>query len=128
MHKKNIVIQGLGFVGSAMAVTVASKVNKDSEPLFNVIGIDLPTNEGLNRIDLINSKIFPFKTNDNKLSQELSKAVLQGNLIATCNKDIYKNADIVIVSINCDLDLHKSKEKIITALIKSIDRRYHFLI
>ena len=46
---------------------------------------------------------FPFKTKDTKLNDELSKAVLRGNLKATSQKKTYSEADIIIVSINCDL-------------------------
>ena len=38
-----------------------------------------------------------------KLNDELSKAVLIGNLKATIQKKTYSEADIIIVSINCDL-------------------------
>jgi nucleotide sugar dehydrogenase len=109
---KNIVVQGLGFVGSAMAVTVASRLNKSNEALFQVKGIDLPNKFGKKRIDCINSGKFPFKTTDIKLSNELIKALKRGNLKATCNKDVYRKTDVVIVSINCDLVKQNSQEKI----------------
>ena len=109
---KNIVIQGLGFVGSAMAVAVASRLNEKNEPLFNVTGIDIPTGVGRERIDCINSREFPFKTNDNKLSYELQKAVERCNLKATDNLGEYSQADIVLVSINCDLIKSNRHEKI----------------
>ena len=96
---KNIVIQGLGFVGAAMAVAAASRVDSEGNPLFNIIGIDLSTEEGKNRIDTINSGQFPFKISDRKLSEELNTAVTRGNLEATDSKNVYLEADIVIVSI-----------------------------
>ena len=65
-----IIIQGLGFVGSAMAVAVASKLDKKGNPFFHVTGIDLPIGVGQKRIDSINSGEFPFKTNDKKLACE----------------------------------------------------------
>jgi len=108
----NVVIQGLGFVGSAMAVAVASILDKKNEPLFNVTGIDIPTGVGRERIDYINSGEFPFKTGDNKLSHELQKAVERCNLKATDNLGEYSQADIVLVSINCDLIKSNSHEKI----------------
>ena len=43
---KKVIIQGLGFVGSAMAVAVASKLDDQGDPMFDVIGIDLPSVEG----------------------------------------------------------------------------------
>ena len=109
---KNIVIQGLGFVGSAMAVAAASRLDEKNEPLFNVTGIDLPTGLGKERIDCINSRKFPFTTNDKILSSELKKSVDYGNLKATSNKDAYTEADIVLVSINCDLVKQNGQGKI----------------
>ena len=109
---KNIVIQGLGFVGSAMAVAVASKFNEKNKPLFQVTGIDLPTRVGRARIDSINSASFPFKTNDRNLSDELIKAVERGNLKATIDKGVYSEADVVVVSINCDLEKRDGQSKI----------------
>jgi len=109
---RNIVVQGLGFVGSAMAVAVASILNNDGVQLFYVTGIDLSTELGQKRINSINSGTFPFKTNDKKLSGELKKAVERGNLKATSDKSIYSEADVVLVSINCDLVKQKGQEKI----------------
>ena len=85
----NVVIQGLGFVGAAMAVAVASRLDQGNNPIFNVIGIDLEKGKGQKRIDAINDGIFPFKTKDSKLNDELSKAVLRGNLKATSQKETY---------------------------------------
>ena len=53
-----IVVQGLGYVGSAMAVAVASKLD-NNKPSFDVIGIDLPNRIGQARIDSINAGKFP---------------------------------------------------------------------
>ena len=110
---KNVVIQGLGFVGSAMAVAVASKTCGKNEPLFNVTGIDLSTVAGQERIDCINAGEFPFKTKDYKLSDEIKKAVTRGNLKATSTKNVYKKADVVLVSINCDIVKQNGQEKIL---------------
>jgi len=112
LNKDLVVVQGLGFVGSAMAVAVASKRDKNNEPRFNVTGIDLPNIEGEKRINSINSGKFPFKTNDNMLSSELSKAVKFGNLNATTAKNILSDANVVLVSINCDLIKQNDEYKI----------------
>ena len=109
---KNIVIQGLGFVGAAMAVAVASRLDEKDNPMFYVTGIDLKTGEGQKRIDAINTGNFPFKTMDTKLSEELSKAVLRGNLKASSQKESFSKADIIIVSINCDLVVKKGSNGI----------------
>ena len=110
---KNIVIQGLGFVGSAMAIAVASRLDgNNNTPLFHVKGVDLPSGLGQKRIDCINSGEFPFKINDNKLSEELDKSVKRGNLTATSDSNIYSKADVVLVNINCDLVKKNGQEKI----------------
>jgi len=120
---KNIVVQGLGFVGSAMSIAVASRMDHNRDFMYNVTGIDLSTEEGKERIDSINSGVFPFKTNDSKLSEELYKAVNRGNLIATNDESAYSKADVVLVNINCDLVKHNNQQKIaIESFIKSIQK------
>jgi len=100
---KKIVIQGLGFVGSAMATAISSKLDVYGNPKFNVIGVDLDNKSGSARIDSINKGKFPFNTKDKKLQNELKKSVDRGNLEATTNNEVYSSADVIIVSINCDL-------------------------
>ena len=98
-----VCIQGLGFVGAAMATAIAGTM-KNGANLFNVIGVDQNTASGQKRIESINKGIFPFKTNDQKLVKTLKKGVSSGNLRATHEVGSYGKADIVeVVSINCDL-------------------------
>ena len=59
-----VCVQGLGFVGSAMAVATALAEGKDGKPLHNVVGVDLATPLGENRIANINKGIFPFSTTE----------------------------------------------------------------
>ncbi len=99
----NVCIQGLGFVGSAMAVAIASKLKNNNEPMFNVNGIDLNTKESKHRINSINSGKFPFISNDKKLEKKLLEAVQRGNLFASSETDYYKSANVILISINCDL-------------------------
>ena len=103
-----IIVQGLGFVGAAMATAIASKSNNVNQ--FKVTGIDLPNEMGKKRINLINEGEFPFKTNDNKLVSELKKSVEKGSLIATSDSSVYEMADVVLVSVNCDLIEHKNNK------------------
>ena len=100
---KTVIVQGLGFVGAVMSVAVAIVKDSKNIPLFSVIGLDQPTNSGKERIDKINLGIFPFKINDRKLDSCLEECVQSGNLVATDDKGSYGKADVVIVSINCDL-------------------------
>src|SRR5262245_9378138 len=41
--RKIVVVQGLGFVGTAVAAVVAGACDARKAPLYHVIGIDLPT-------------------------------------------------------------------------------------
>ena len=100
---KKVVIQGLGFVGAAMATAIANVKNEMNNNIFDVIGIDAPTNQGKDRIDKINHGIFPFKVNDMELINKLQQCVKSGNLKATTKKKYFKYADVIIICINCDL-------------------------
>ena len=68
-----VCIQGLGFVGSAMAVAAALAEGKDGKPLHKVVGVDLPTVSGKNRIANLNKGVFPFATSDIFLKKSLKK-------------------------------------------------------
>jgi len=100
---KTVVIQGLGFVGAAMAVAVASAADTDGTPCFDVIGIDLDNTAGNNRVHSINSGIFPFETVDRSMIKAAEDCVKQGNLRATTDFSVIGKADVVLVSVNLDI-------------------------
>jgi UDP-N-acetyl-D-glucosamine dehydrogenase len=100
---KLVCVQGLGFVGSAMAVAVALASNENKRPIYDVIGVDLPNNEGNKRVNSINEGVFPFATSDENLSKAIKQVSNQGNLKATTDSSIYANADIIIVDIHLDI-------------------------
>ena len=102
-----VCVQGLGFVGSAMSVAVASASNKNGKPLFDVIGVDLPNQQGQKRVNSINKGCFPFLTNDEYLQKEIFRCWKQGNLTATCDDEVFKLADIIIIDIQLDVDFKK---------------------
>lgn len=111
-----VAVLGLGFVGSAMSVAIASSKNNKGERNFDVVGIDLPTNEGKKRIKAINNGNFPFKTNDKKLISYLNKCYEAGNLIASSSDRHIKNADIIVVDINLDASkIKNSNQKIFSS-------------
>ena len=122
---QTVVVQGLGFVGAAMAVAVANAVDVNGKPFFKVIGVDLPTNSGKERIKKINSGLFPFKTVDNKIITGTKNAVSQGNLSATTDDNVFREADIVLVSIN--LDLSYVDKKIPTVNLNMFKNAMHTL-
>ena len=98
-----VCVQGLGFVGAAMTIAVASSRDNKGHRYFDVVGLDLPTKEGINRVDLINKGTFPFQNTDKTLTKELKKAHKEGNLVATTNSEILKIADIVVIDIHLDI-------------------------
>ncbi len=110
-----------------MATAVSSKLNNDDEPVFNVVGIDQDNIFGKQRIDMINKGIFPFQTNDSLMRDELKKSVKRGNFFATSDTNYYSKADVILISINCDLIKEAGQKNIaiepFTSGIKDIARK-----
>ena len=106
-----VAVLGLGFVGSAMSVAIASSKLKNGSHPFDVVGIDLPTKEGKKRIQAINTGNFPFKTNDKKLLSYLKKCHEVGNLKASSSDKHIKDADVIVIDINLDAKKIKPSNK-----------------
>lgn len=98
-----ICIQGLGFVGAAMAAACATAKDEHGQPRFNVIGIDLATAEGEKRIKALNLGLFPFETIDRKLAAAVKEARDAGTLIATSDPVAYSLASVIVVDIHLDV-------------------------
>lgn len=93
-----VCVQGLGFVGLAMATVIANTFDSYGNPLYNVIGIDLP--ENILRINEINRGNLPFKCEDKSFALELRDATRKKrNMFAGWTKDAYNVADIVVIDI-----------------------------
>jgi UDP-N-acetyl-D-glucosamine dehydrogenase len=105
-----VCVQGLGFVGAAMAIAVANARDSAGSRRFNVIGVDLPTGGGMAKIQDINAGMFPFKTTDLKLSTALLEAHQAGNLIATSDPEAFSLASTIIVDVHLDVK-YDDKEK-----------------
>lgn len=98
-----VCVQGLGFVGAAMAVAVSEALDLAGDPLFNVIGVDLPNEKGLHSVKSLNNGEFPADSNDLLLKDATKRAKKRGNLIAVTDSEVYQKADVVIVDVNLDL-------------------------
>ena len=72
---KQVVVQGLGFVGLAMSIAIASSRDQKGSPLYNVIGLDIPSQEGLKKVNSINSGELPIKSSDKALEAEFYKCI-----------------------------------------------------
>ena len=102
--RKVVVVQGLGFVGSAMATACAAATAEDGSAAFTVVGVDVPDELGRARIDSVNAGTFPFETSDEEIGLAIAEARKRGNLIATADERAYSLADVVVVDVAFDID------------------------
>lgn len=102
--KQLVCIQGLGFVGAAMAVACArAGTRQGGAPVFDVVGLDLPTATGSQRVEMINKGEFPFGTTDASLIRETHAAHAAGNLKASVDASVLEEASIVVVDVHFDI-------------------------
>lgn len=99
-----VCIQGLGFVGAAMAVAVANTQLPNGDYPYLVIGVELDNAEGSARASALREGRLPFQTTDRRLTEALKSAVDRGNILATCDPSVYSLADITIVDVHLDVD------------------------
>ena len=105
-------MQGLGFVGAAMATAVACAKNERGEVSFDVVGVELPNGMGRTRVEAINRGLFPFQTTDHQLIDFTKSARDFGNLRATTDESVYTDADIVIVDVALDMYFDQSDPRV----------------
>jgi UDP-N-acetyl-D-mannosaminuronate dehydrogenase len=99
-----VCVQGLGFVGAAMAAAVSGARDSHGHPWFEVVGIDLPVSSGQARIDSLNAGRFPFETLDISLNQTVKRGRDLGNLRASADPSEFETCDIVVVDVGLDVD------------------------
>ena len=100
-----VCVQGLGFVGAAMALAVASARDADGRPRYRVIGVDLDTDAGRQRIEPLNQGRFPFRTLDQELTEAAVLARDTGNLRATSDPASFAEADVILIDVNLDVEV-----------------------
>jgi UDP-N-acetyl-D-glucosamine dehydrogenase len=98
-----VCVQGLGFVGSAMAVAVADARDEAGAPRFNVAGVDLDTPDGLAKVEAINAGRLPVAATDDSLRAALAAASARGNLVATTDERAYELASVTLVDLPLDV-------------------------
>ena len=103
IQPKSVCIQGLGFVGAAMAVAVANARDEDGNYLYSVIGVDRDTSQGRDRVAAVCRGEFPFFTSDRALHEAVQRACMAGNLTATTDENIYASADVVVIDVALDI-------------------------
>jgi UDP-N-acetyl-D-glucosamine dehydrogenase len=102
-NRKTVVIQGLGFVGTAMAAAVANAKDRNGELLYNVIGLDLPNEANYWKIARVNAGLASVVSTDASLDAAYTTAHANGNLTATYNPYAYTLADVVVIDIHLDI-------------------------
>lgn len=104
-HPRPVVaVQGLGFVGAAMAIAVASALDDAGEPRFEVFGVDLADAAGLSRVEALEAGRFPFETTDEALVDALLAARKRGNLHTGTDPSVYGTAEVVVIDVPLDID------------------------
>jgi UDP-N-acetyl-D-glucosamine dehydrogenase len=102
--QKIVAVQGLGFVGAAVAAVVASARNASGEAPYFVIGTDLATPGGYWKIARINAGEVPISSPDPVLTQLTQDAVLNTrNLEATSAEEAYSLADVIVMDLPLDI-------------------------
>lgn len=104
-----VCVQGLGFVGSAMAVSVASAMDQSGIRHFDVVGLDLDTHQGRTRVQSINEGLFPFKSGDNAIERATAECTSFGNLRATTDPAVLKTCQVVIIDTNLDVEFSEKE-------------------
>ena len=79
-----VCVRGLGFVGAAMSVAVALAKDASGEAMFDVLGVDIPSVDGKQRVQSIMNGSFPFQSGDASL-EAATKECRSLNLAATTN-------------------------------------------
>src|ERR1043166_9008489 len=111
VERRKVCIQGLGFVGAAMAAAVSQARDAGGEPLFDVVGVDLANAIGQARVNAVNSGAFPFETADASLAEAMRLGHKSGNLRASTDVGEYDDADIIVVDVHLDVDFDANPPK-----------------
>jgi hypothetical protein len=82
MGRKVVVGLGLGFVGAAASAVISAAENDEHEPLYTVVGIDLPSPEGYWKISKIQRGLSPFPSPDPNLPALIHQAVFQRQIFS----------------------------------------------
>jgi UDP-N-acetyl-D-glucosamine dehydrogenase len=103
--RKTVVVQGLGFVGSAVAAVIAGSRNQNGEPQYFVVGVDLPTEDGYWKVATVAMGEVPVGSPDPELPRLVRESVLvTGNLMATACGDVYSFADVIVMDVPLNVE------------------------
>jgi UDP-N-acetyl-D-mannosaminuronic acid dehydrogenase len=98
-HKAHVVVIGLGYVGLPLAIALAH----DGYGGFKVTGLDVCEE----RVRLINAGLWPLNQQEPVLPGMLKKTVEAGNLTATSDYEVCRDADVIVVCVPTPVNEHK---------------------
>ena len=102
--RRVVVVQGLGFVGSAAAAVIAAARDEAGQPRYFVIGVDLPSPGGYWKIAKINAGCAPVASPDPEFDRLIQEAVKgTGNLCATAGEEVYALAETIVIDVQLDV-------------------------
>ncbi len=100
-----VAVQGLGFVGVAVAAALAAARRPNGDACWFVIGVDLPRTDSFWKIGKLGQGLSPVASPDPELDRLLQDALcVTGNLHATATEAAYALADVIVVDM--PLDVH----------------------
>lgn len=102
-EKKTVIVQGLGFVGSAMVAALSNARDTNGDLIFNVIGVDLPDEQNFWKIMRSNIGKPPVLSTDENMEKAYKNAYENRNMTATYSAYAFSKADIVVIDINLDI-------------------------
>lgn len=98
------VVQGLGFVGAAVAACISAARAENGDPAFFVIGLDLATPSGYWKVARINEGRAPIASPDPELPRLIAEGVNgTRNLRATTEQEALALADVIVADIHLDV-------------------------
>ncbi len=113
-----VVVQGLGFVGTAMSLVVA---NSDDHQ-YAVVGVDQGNEASYWKIGDINSGILPLVSSDPLIEEFFHESRYRNTFYATQDIDVFSKADVIIVDINLDVTKSRDGAGNLTAYDVPMDR------
>lgn len=102
--RKVVTVQGLGFVGSAMVAALSVARNERDDPIFNVLGVDMPDENNYWKIARMNQGKPPAPSADKNINAAYENGLREGNLLATYSNHAYSAADVVVVAVHLDVE------------------------
>lgn len=104
LGRQIVAIQGMGFVGIGVAAVIANALDDLGQPLYFVIGVDIPGKATDEKIQKIENGLSPLIVSDPKLMQYIHTATFEHhNLCITGNDQVYAFADVIVVDIPLDV-------------------------